>query len=98
MQKRLRELEVLQRGAAVKVNRVEDLPFGLEQLLGSKKLAEMAQAATALGRPAAAANICRAVIERVVAQALDGEAAVDFEPSGLTWTLNIPDRHILSQG
>jgi two-component sensor histidine kinase len=40
----------------------------------------------------------RAVIERVVAQALDGQAAVDFEPSGLTWTLNIPDRHILSQG
>ena len=26
------------------------------------------------------------------------QAAVDFEPSGLTWTLNIPDRHILSQG
>jgi PAS domain S-box-containing protein len=40
----------------------------------------------------------RAVIERVVAQALEGEAAVDFQPSGLTWTLDIPDRHILSQG
>jgi PAS domain S-box-containing protein len=40
----------------------------------------------------------RAVIERVVAQALEGEAAVDFQPSGLTWTLDIPDRHILSHG
>jgi PAS domain S-box-containing protein len=40
----------------------------------------------------------RAVIERVVAQALEGEAAVDFQPSGLTWTLEIPDRHILSHG
>src|SRR5271154_6284917 len=40
----------------------------------------------------------RAVIERVVAQALEGQAAVDFQPSGLTWTLDIPDRHILSQG
>ncbi len=39
----------------------------------------------------------RAVIERVVAQALDGHAEVDFEPSGLSWTLNIPDRHILSR-
>jgi len=52
---------LLQRGAAVKVNRVEDLPFQLEQLLGSKKLTAMARAAKALGRPAAAADICGAV-------------------------------------
>jgi len=38
------------------------------------------------------------VIERVVARALEGEAAVDFQPSGLTWTLDIPDRHILPHG
>ena len=36
---------LLQRGAAAKVNRVEDLPYGLGQLLGSKKLAEMGRAA-----------------------------------------------------
>jgi hypothetical protein len=30
---------------------VEDLPFRIEKLLGSKKLAEMARAAKPLGRP-----------------------------------------------
>jgi processive 1,2-diacylglycerol beta-glucosyltransferase len=54
---------LLQRGAASKVNSVDDLPFQLDQLLGSKKLAAMARAAKALGRPAAAADICRAVTE-----------------------------------
>jgi PAS domain S-box-containing protein len=39
----------------------------------------------------------RAVIERVVAQALDGRAAVQFEPTGLIWTLDIPERHIVSR-
>jgi hypothetical protein len=47
---------------------VEDLPFRLGQLLGSKKLAQMAAAARALGRPAAAADICRAVTERLAAR------------------------------
>jgi processive 1,2-diacylglycerol beta-glucosyltransferase len=61
---------LLQHGAAVKVNRVEDLPFRLDQFLGSKKLAEMARAAKALGRPAAAADICRAVVERLSARPL----------------------------
>ena len=56
---------LLERGAASKINRVEDLPFRIEQLLGSKKLAGMARAAAALGRPAAAADICRAVIARL---------------------------------
>jgi processive 1,2-diacylglycerol beta-glucosyltransferase len=56
---------LLGHGAAAKVNRVEDLPFRLEQLLGSKKLAEMARAAKALGRPGAAAEICRGVIGRL---------------------------------
>src|SRR5881296_3414914 len=55
---------LLERGAAAKVNRVEDLPFRLEQLLGSAKLKEMARAAKALGRPGAAAEICRAVSAR----------------------------------
>ena len=60
---------LLERGAAAKVTRVEDLPFRLDQLLGSPKLAAMARAAAALGRPAAAADICRAVVARLKARA-----------------------------
>jgi processive 1,2-diacylglycerol beta-glucosyltransferase len=52
---------LLERGAAAKVNRVEDLPYRVEQLLGAKKLADMAKAAKGLGRPDAAAAVCRAV-------------------------------------
>ncbi len=55
---------LLERGAAVKVNRVEDLPFRIEQLLGAKKLGEMAKAAKALGRMKAAEEICREVLKR----------------------------------
>jgi processive 1,2-diacylglycerol beta-glucosyltransferase len=53
---------LLERGAAAKINRVEDLPYRLEQLLGSRKLSAMAKAAKALGRPRAAEEICRAVL------------------------------------
>jgi processive 1,2-diacylglycerol beta-glucosyltransferase len=56
---------LLERGAAAKVNRLEDLPFRVGQLLGSKKLAEMGRAARKLGRPSAAADICREAIQRV---------------------------------
>ena len=56
---------LLERGAAAKANRVEDLPYRLEQLLGSKKLAEMARAAKALGRPEAAREICEEVVRRL---------------------------------
>lgn len=55
---------LLERGAAAKVNRVEDLPYRIEQLLGSKKLLEMAKAAKLLGRPRAATDICREVRKR----------------------------------
>ena len=55
---------LLERGAAAKINRVEDLPYRVSQLLGSKKLAEMAKAAKALGRLHAAQKICEAVIAR----------------------------------
>jgi len=57
---------LLERGAAAKVNRVEDLPFRVGQLLGSKKLAEMAKAAKALGRPQSATIVCREVLKRLV--------------------------------
>lgn len=56
---------LLERGAAAKVNRVEDLPFRVEELLGSKKLAAMAKAAKALGRLKSAAAVCEEVITRV---------------------------------
>jgi len=56
---------LLERGAAAKVNRVEDLPFRIEQLLGSKKLAAMARAAKSLGRPKSAEAVCRAVLQRL---------------------------------
>jgi processive 1,2-diacylglycerol beta-glucosyltransferase len=56
---------LLERGAAVKINRVEDLPFRVERLLGTPKLAEMGVAAKALGRPNAAKAICEEVEKRV---------------------------------
>jgi len=59
---------LLEHGAAAKVNRVEDLPYRLEQLLGSKKLTEMARAAKALGRPFAAREVCREALGRAAAR------------------------------
>jgi len=56
---------LLERGAAAKVNRVEDLPYRVGQLLGTKKLAEMAKVAKALGRAEAAREICHEVARRV---------------------------------
>lgn len=56
---------LLERGAAAKMNRVEDLPFRIEQLLGDKKLAEMAKAARKLGRAEAAKTICSEVVQRL---------------------------------
>ena len=57
---------LLEHGAAAKVNRVEDLPYRIGQLLGSKKLADLARAAKALGRAGAATEICREVLKRAV--------------------------------
>jgi processive 1,2-diacylglycerol beta-glucosyltransferase len=54
---------LLEHGAAMKVNRAEDIPFRLKQLLGTRKLAEMSKAAQALGRPHAAVDVCRSVTE-----------------------------------
>jgi processive 1,2-diacylglycerol beta-glucosyltransferase len=56
---------LLERGAALKANRPEDLPYRIDQLLGSKKLADLAKAAKGLGRPQAAKTICEEVISRV---------------------------------
>jgi len=56
---------LLEHGAAAKVNHVADLPFRVEQLLGSRKLAAMARAARALGRPHAARAVCEEVARRL---------------------------------
>jgi len=55
---------LLERGAAAKVNRVEDLPYRMRQLFASKKLAQMARAAKALGKPRAATDVCEEVAKR----------------------------------
>lgn len=59
---------LLERGAAAKVNRVEDLPYRVEQLLRLKKLAEMAKAGKSLGRVKSATAICREVLQRISGQ------------------------------
>jgi processive 1,2-diacylglycerol beta-glucosyltransferase len=59
---------LLERGAAVKVNRVQDLPYRLERLLGSPKLKDMSRAAKALGRPGAARDICAETVKRAEVQ------------------------------
>ncbi len=56
---------LLEQGAAVKVNCLEDLPFKLANLLDSKKLAQMSRMAHELGRSGAASSTCAAVLERV---------------------------------
>ncbi|HTL73589.1 MAG TPA: glycosyltransferase, partial [bacterium] len=56
---------LLEHGAAAKANRVEDLPYRVEQLLGSKKLGEMGKLAKSLGRANAAQAICREVLARI---------------------------------
>lgn len=56
---------LLERGAAHKANRVEDLPFRIEELLGSEQLAAMARAAKAPGQPGTATAVCRAILNRL---------------------------------
>ena len=56
---------LLEHGAAIKINRLEDLPFRLQQALEAAKLERMSQAAKALGRPKAAQDVCQAVLERM---------------------------------
>ena len=62
---------LLERGAAAKANRVEDLAFRITQLLGSKKLKEMATAAKALGNPLSAQAACRETLARYQSGARD---------------------------
>jgi processive 1,2-diacylglycerol beta-glucosyltransferase len=59
---------LLEHGAAVKVNRVEDLPFRLEQILGSPKLRAMARSAKKLGHPDSARAVCSEITDRLAAR------------------------------
>jgi processive 1,2-diacylglycerol beta-glucosyltransferase len=54
---------LLEHGAAAKANRVEDLPFRIEQMINSKKLSEMSKAAKSLGRPQSARAVCNEVLK-----------------------------------
>lgn len=53
---------LLEHGAAIKANRIEDVPYRLGQLLGTRKLRDMARAARAIGRPDAARAVCEAAL------------------------------------
>jgi processive 1,2-diacylglycerol beta-glucosyltransferase len=56
---------LLEHGAAIKVNRIEDIAPRLEQLLTTtSRLAELQKAAQKLGRKTAAGDICKLVRER----------------------------------
>ncbi len=56
---------LLERGAAAKINRVEDLPYRLTQLLADGSIQKMSGAARALGRPDAAQKICESIVRRL---------------------------------
>ena len=56
---------LLERGAAAKVNRVEDLGFRVAELLDQRRLRRMTTAAHRLGKPDAAEVACRAIQARL---------------------------------
>jgi processive 1,2-diacylglycerol beta-glucosyltransferase len=60
---------LLEQGAAVKANCLEDLPFKITSLLESKKLAQMSRIARSLGQPRAAADVCAAALESLARKA-----------------------------
>ncbi len=70
---------LLEQGAAVKANCLEDLPFKVTSLLESKKLAQMSRVARSLGQPRAAAAVCLATLESLARQS-GPSPAVPTEP------------------
>jgi processive 1,2-diacylglycerol beta-glucosyltransferase len=56
---------LLERGAAVKANRLEDVPYRLDSLLGTPRLAALSAAAKALGRPKSGPAVVDAVLRRL---------------------------------
>jgi processive 1,2-diacylglycerol beta-glucosyltransferase len=63
---------LLEHGAAAKVNRIEDLPFKLAELMGSRKLMDMARAARKLGHPDAAREVCCETAARLTGAGMEG--------------------------
>jgi processive 1,2-diacylglycerol beta-glucosyltransferase len=59
---------LLENGAAIKLNRLEDLPYRIDDLLGSAQLERMAAAAKALGKLGAADAVCLAVQHALAAK------------------------------
>jgi processive 1,2-diacylglycerol beta-glucosyltransferase len=56
---------LLQAGAAIKVNRVEEMSHRVGDLLNnSKKLATLKKAARSIGKSTAATNVCEEVLKR----------------------------------
>ncbi|TBR25371.1 glycosyltransferase [bacterium] len=55
---------LLERGAAVKAGRPEDLPARVKALFSGGRLAQLARAARKLGRPGAADAVCRLAFKR----------------------------------
>jgi processive 1,2-diacylglycerol beta-glucosyltransferase len=51
---------LLEHGAAIKANRLEDLPYRLDHVLNPERLRKMARAAALVGKPQAADAVCRA--------------------------------------
>lgn len=58
---------LLEHGAALKANRVEDLAYRLEQFLEPARRARLTQAARALGRPQAALEVCQQLMRHLAA-------------------------------
>ena len=68
---------LLEQGAAVKVNCLEDLPFKIETLLESKKLIQMSRIARSLGKPQAAAAVCAAAMESLARKGASSSAKLN---------------------
>jgi processive 1,2-diacylglycerol beta-glucosyltransferase len=56
---------LLEQGAAVKINCIEDLPFKVKHLLETQKLTQLSRSARELGKAGAANTICSAALRRV---------------------------------
>jgi two-component sensor histidine kinase len=48
--------------------------------------------------PPAREGFGQKVVTRIVTLALEGKVDLRFEPSGLVWALDIPDKHVLTRG
>lgn len=66
---------LLERGAAVKVNRLQDIAPRLRKLLAANQLPALSRAAAALGRPDSAPDLCRTVLAAAAAAGVGATTA-----------------------